>query len=179
VTATYGPLLRSSLTRGERPYAVPISPRSAVRPRYVLCVLRPSRDLDVDAGDFAHSLAERSAGRPLRCLPEASTATIAGRIGERATLRWAGHVADFAATSTSAALTSRSAWSPGLVCQNDPCHGFGTLSPRGNTAHRGARRQLRRVRSRRGQPIRTAYARITLRAATAFPGGRTRMRRSA
>jgi hypothetical protein len=83
VTATYGPLL-------------PIVPDTRVRvptiadtvrdlpagTRYVLCVLRPSRDFVLDAADLEETLGTLTAGRSLSLLPDSDYAAIAGRVGE-------------------------------------------------------------------------------------------------
>src|SRR3989442_1476593 len=83
LTATYGPLL--PVVPDTRVNVPTLSDAVGDLPsgtRYVLCVLRPSRDLDVDAGDFTQALRTLTAGRPLSLLPDSEYATIGGRIGE-------------------------------------------------------------------------------------------------
>jgi hypothetical protein len=79
--AAYGPLM--PIVRDVR---VPVPPLSSaadgIAPgtRYVLCVLRPSRDLALDRDELARLL-QRVAGQPV-ALPEADYVTIAGLVGQ-------------------------------------------------------------------------------------------------
>ena len=81
VTAAYGPLL--PVTRDAR---VPVLPwPDAIREvapgtRYVLCVLRPSRDMNLDAGELSNALTTLTAGRATE-LPKGDYAVIAGIVG--------------------------------------------------------------------------------------------------
>ncbi|OLD56689.1 MAG: hypothetical protein AUI64_01930 [Acidobacteria bacterium 13_1_40CM_2_64_6] len=158
LTATYGPLL--PVVPDTRVNVPTLS--DAVRDlpsgtRYVLCVLRPSRDLDVDAGDFTQALRTLTAGRPLSLLPDSEYATIAGRIGESprylaaATSPFRRHV-DIGGVDVEIRMES---W---LVSDTIRRMGFGhVIAARQHTliVERGVSFV---AFDERGQPIRTAYA---------------------
>jgi hypothetical protein len=90
LAAAYGPLL--DITRDAR---VPVTGfAEAVRSvpsgtRYVLCVLRPSGDLGLDADDLSRALAFLTAGRPTT-LPVGDYVVVAGIAGEAPQLVAAG-----------------------------------------------------------------------------------------
>ena len=81
ITAAYGPLL--PVTRDAR---VPVLPwPDAIREvapgtSYVLCVLRPSHDMNLDAGELSNALTTLTAGRATE-LPKGDYAVIAGIVG--------------------------------------------------------------------------------------------------
>lgn len=81
MTAAYGPLL--PVMRDPR-VAVPTLPDAiravATGTRYALCVLRPSRDLSLDAGELTAALHALTAGRAT-ALPTGDYAVIAGLVG--------------------------------------------------------------------------------------------------
>jgi hypothetical protein len=83
LTASYGPLL--SVVPDARVTVPTLS--DAVRDlppgtRYVLCVLRPSRDLAIDAADLTVALRTLTSGRPMSLLPDSDYAAVAGRVGD-------------------------------------------------------------------------------------------------
>jgi hypothetical protein len=83
LTAAYGPLLPAV---ADRRVAVPAL-ADTVRDlpagtRYAMCVLRPSRDIALNADDLAETIRLLTGGRPLSLLAESEYAAVAGRIGE-------------------------------------------------------------------------------------------------
>jgi Protein of unknown function (DUF2723) len=81
LSSTYGPLL--AITRDPRAVTERVSEVArALTPgtRYVLCVLRPSRDLQLDAADLSDALEQLTGGR-LKVPPAGDYAAIAGSVG--------------------------------------------------------------------------------------------------
>jgi hypothetical protein len=82
VASAYGPLLR--IVRDARVPAPSLSSAAQRIPsgtRYVLCVLRPSRDLALDAEDLSRALRTLSGGRAV-AIPPGDYAAVAGIAGE-------------------------------------------------------------------------------------------------
>ena len=81
IAATYGPLLpivRDPRVQTERMSDVARS--LAPGTRYVLCVLRPSPDLSLDADDLARTLRTLGGGAPI-AIPQVDYAAVAGLVG--------------------------------------------------------------------------------------------------
>lgn len=83
MNAAYGPMLLAELD--PRVLVSPLSERVAGVPagtRYVLCLLKPSRDLHLDTEDLARALRALAGGAPT-ALPDGDYAAIAGLSGRR------------------------------------------------------------------------------------------------
>ncbi len=81
VTAAYGPLLQTA--DDPRASAVPVVDLAGGLPagtRYVLTVLKPTRDYTLDAGDLLQAISTLTAGR-VSALPEGDYLILAGRVG--------------------------------------------------------------------------------------------------
>jgi hypothetical protein len=125
--------------------------------RYVLCVLRPSRDFGLDAADFSQALRTLTAGRPLSLLPDSDYAAIAGRIGESPR---------YLAAATSPFRRAIDSGGVDVEIRMESWLGSDTIRRMG-FGHVIAARQHTLIVERgvsfvafdeRGQPIRTAYA---------------------
>jgi hypothetical protein len=83
LTAAYGPMLPVALDRHVKVSTL-ADPMRDLAPgtRYVLCVLRPSRDVRLDLDDVAQAVRTLTGGRSLSMITESDYAAIAGRVGE-------------------------------------------------------------------------------------------------
>jgi hypothetical protein len=82
IEAAYGPLL--PVTRDPRVTVTGLAATIrgvAAATRYVICVLRPSGDLALDAGELSRALSTLTGGRAT-ALPAGDYAVVAGRVGE-------------------------------------------------------------------------------------------------
>jgi len=82
LTAAYGPLLPVDRDQDvDVPALADTPPALPAGTRYVLCVLKPSREFTIDGADLSSTIGALTGGR-LSTLPESDYAVAAGRIGE-------------------------------------------------------------------------------------------------
>ena len=83
IAAAYGPLLPVVPDPAVRvPGLAEVVGDLAAGTRYVLCVLKPSRDANLDVGDLSQALKALTAGRLLSLPPDSAYEAVAGRVGD-------------------------------------------------------------------------------------------------